>query len=431
MFEAYQREIEVMPVFEAMSKRGLRIALPRLKRDVMKWGKMHEEVGADIRKRLRCKELDINSSPQLAKALDKSGKMEFWTMTKPTKTFPHGQKSTKRVNLIAGCKDKKLVANLSLYGVLGTYISTFGEAWIQKAEDSGGYLYPNFNQVRSPAEYGTGMRGGTRTGRPSCSNPNLFNVPRNPYDEDKPWTEVLPKIRSYIIPNEGRVFLNRDYSQQEIRILAHFEEGLLYQAYLDDPHMDAHDYVQGMIYEVTGIKFPRKYIKVLNFGIIYGMGIPALTAAIGCEEDEAKELKKSHQKAFPSVKQLGKDITKLSKSGKPIVTWGGREYYVEEPSIIGGRKRTFEYKLLNYLIQGSAADCTKEAMIRTAGAVKGDLVLQVYDELMVESDIAHYKKDMALMKEAMESIEFDIPMLTEGKWSKKSWGDIKDYKDAA
>lgn len=429
MYDAYQRELDVMPVFEKMSNRGIRIALPKLKRDVKKWHGLRDDAAKAIKRRLKCKDLNIDSSIQLADALDKSDKMRYWVMTKPSKTFPNGQRSTSRPNLIDGCSDKKLVELLSLHGVLGTYISTFGEAWIQKATDTSGYLYPTFNQVRSPDEYGGGMRGGTRSGRPSSSNPNFFNVPRNPNDPDLPWTMVLPKIRNYIIPNPGMVFINRDYSQQEIRILAHFEEGVLFRTFLENPKMDVHIFVGDLIYEVTGIRYPRRHIKAINFGIAYGMGVPGLVKKLGCTDDEAKELKAAHRKALPAVKELDGEIKKMAKRGEPIYTWGGREYYVEEPKIVDGRKWTFEYKLLNYLIQGSAADCTKEAMILTDSAVSGELVLQVYDELMVESDKGSYKKDMKLMKECMESIKFDVPMLTDGKYSPVSWGALKTYKD--
>jgi len=432
MLDAYMREIKVMPVFEGMSKRGLRVALPKLKKDVKIWTGLQDDVAKSIRRKLKCKDLNIGSGPQLAKALDKADKIYYWTMTKPSRTFPKGQRSTSIPNLIEGCSDKKLIEQLNLHSVLGTYISTFGEAWIQKATDSGGHLYPTFNQVRSPGDY-SGMRGGTRSGRPSSSNPNLFNVPRNPYDEDRPWTGVLPKIRSYIIPEKGMTFLNRDYMQQEVRILAHFEEGALYRAFLEDPTMDVHNFVGDLIYTVTGVRYPRKFIKTINFGMVYGMGVPGLMKKLGCSDEEARALKAAHQQALPAVKDLSKDIKKISKGGEPIYTWGGREYYVEEPRKIEGRMRDFYYKLLNYLIQGSSAECTKEAMILVDDIYKHEtdcyLTLQVYDELMSQCPKGDVKRIMKLKKDAMESIKFDVPMLTDGKTSSVSWGALKDYKD--
>ena len=363
----------------------------------------------------------------MANSLDKTGKVKDadWIMTKPSKTYPDGQRSTKRENLIAVCRDKKLVDMLALYGVMSTYISTFAEPWLATASNHGGRVFPSFNQVRSTDEY-SGKGRGTRTGRPSSNNANFLNVPRN--QENK----LLPNLRDYIEPDDGHVFLIRDYSQQELRVLAHYEEGALYRAYLEDPTMDVHAFVGDLIYETTGVKLPRSTIKVINFGIVYGMGAPGLMKKLGVPLEEAKELKKYHATALPGVKDLGKRITKHCRRGNAIYTWGGREYYVEDSIVIKGKRREFYYKLLNYLIQGSSACCTKEAMIRVNKAIKpfgGRLALQVYDEIVSCVPKEVYKECMALQKKEMEGIEFDIPMLSDGKIGRKSWGEAVKYKD--
>jgi len=423
MLESYEREKRVMPVFNDMSEGGVKVAVRRLKKDVRKWQSRREGIGKVIRSRLKTKDLDISSPKQLADALDRTGKIIHWIKT------PKGNKSTSRENLITTCIDKKLVELLSIYAVYGTYISTFGLPWIEAAEKSNGYIHPNFNQVRSPDEYGSGSKG-TRTGRPSSNNPNFFNVPRNPNDPSIKWTMELPRLREYLIPDEGCVFLNRDYSQQELRILAHFEDSVLMQAYLKDPTMDVHAFIGGLITECTGLVFPRKHIKVLNFGVVYGMGVPGLMKKIGCSREEASSLKKAHAKALPAIGDLNKEIKRMSKRGDPIVTWGGRQYYTEEPKIINGHLRKFEYKLLNYLIQGSAADVTKEAMCRVASDLKSDsrVVLQVYDELMINVPKGTEKKNMKLLQESMESVQMDVPMLSDGKKSSISWGKAKPYE---
>jgi len=428
MREAYDRERACLPIFNEMSDVGIRVNYKKLKRDLKKWEAQVAKWEAWIRKRLKTKDLDIGSSRKLADALEKTKKISHWIMTKPTKTFPQGQRSTKRENLILVCTDKKLVEILGKHSVLNTYIATFAKPWIETSEKHNGRVYPSFNQVRSTDEHGKSM--GTRTGRPSSYNPNFLNVPRNQSDPD------LPNLRDYLIPDEGYAFLIRDYSQQELRILAHFEEGLLYAAYLEDPTMDAHNWVSDMMTTATHKVYPRPHVKVVNFGVVYGMGKPGVAKKIDGSMDEAAELLNAHRKALPGVKELGKAIQKHCKAGNPIYTWGGREYYAEEPKEmnIGGRliKKDFYYKQLNYLIQGSAADCTKEAMIRVDKAVKsigGRIALQVYDELVVCVPIKHIKKGMKLVKDNMESIEFDIPMLSDGKVGRKSWGQATKYKD--
>lgn len=425
MLEAYMREIKVMPRFMGMSRHGIRVSTNRLKRDLRKWEKEHKELEIKIRKRLKTKDLDIASPRQLADALDKTNKVTEWIYTPPSKTFPNGQRSTKRENLIKVCTDKQIVGLLSRHGVMSTYMSTFAIPWLETAERTDGYIYPTYHQTRS-----TEAAKGTRTGRPSSSNPNLFNVPRNPEDPEKKWTTGLPHMRNYIIPDEGTVFLNRDYSQQEVRLLAHFEDGELLKLYQENPELDIHKYVQDLVYQLTGVMYPRKFIKVVNFGVIYGMGVPGISSKLDISFDESKKLKGDHGKALPGIKILNKELKECSKMDDPIRTWGGRLYYVEEPRMIMGRMRSFEYKLLNYLIQGSAADVTKQAMINVDEACDGRLVLQVYDELMQCVEKGTEKKQMKLMREAMLDIPgIDVLMLSDGKVGIKSWGEAKPFKD--
>ena len=425
MMEAYNREKECLPIFMDMSRRGLKIATNKLKRDLTTWKRKQHEWEEWIRKRMKTPDLDIASNVQLADAMERTGKVTQWIMTAPSKTHPKGQRSTARENLKAVCNDKKLVEVMEKHGIMSTYISTFGEPWLDSAKKYG-RIYPNFNQVRSTDEHGRTK--GTRTGRPSSDHPNLLNVPRNQEDPD------LPDIRNYIVPDEGYVFCIRDYNQQELRILADYEEGDLYHAYKTDPNTDAHDLVGGLITQAVHKVYPRKDVKIVNFGVVYGMGVPGIAQKTGSDMEGARELKSAHGKALPGVNRLSKDIQRHAKRGNPIVTWGGREYYVEEPKIVKGRLRDFYYKLLNYLIQGSAADCTKEAMIKTSKLFKkkkvdGTVVLQVYDELVAMVRKDQVKEGMAIVKEGMESVEFDVPMLSDGKVGRKSWGEAKDYKD--
>lgn len=419
MVDAYTREKLCMPIFEEMSEVGVKVSVAKLRKDSKVWIKENEIRGKWICKRLKVKSLEvIDSSKQLAEALDKAGKILHWILTEK------GNRSTARDNLMKVCTDKKLIEQLGKYSKMKTFISTFALPWLKTASEHGGRVYPSFNQVRSTDDAGKGR--GTRTGRPSSFNPNFLNVPRNQEDPD------LPNMRDYIIPDEDSSFVLRDYSQQELRILAHYEEGKLYQAYKDDVTMDAHDLVGKLITEATGHEYKRKDVKIVNFGVVYGMGVPGIAMKTESSAEEARELKKAHGLALPGVKELAKEITKHCKKGNPITTWGGREYYVEEPKIIKGQKRDFYYKLLNYLVQGSAADCTKEAMIRADKGLKkigGRLVLQVYDEILACVPKGMEKEGHRILKQAMESVEFDVYMLSDGKTGKKSWGSAVKYKD--
>lgn len=419
MREAYERELKVMPIFESMSAAGIRVDQRKLKKDISEFEKHRLDIGNKVRRKLRAsKELNIDSDKQLADALEASGKMDRWILTEK------GNRSTSKENLLSCCNDKNLVGLLSRYSVLGTYLNTFMKPWYETASNFDSRIYPNFNQVRSPDEFGNRMFG-TRTGRPSSNNPNLLNVPRN-LDSREKWAEGLPFMRSYIKPDEGLILNSRDYSQQEIRMLAHFEDDILMQAYIKNPTMDVHDFAQNLIKKITGILLPRKAVKMIAFGIIYGMGSRSLSSKLDVTEEMAKSFKNAYLKSFPGIKVLNRELKLNAQNGESIRTWGGRLYEVEEPKLINGKRRTFEYKLLNYLIQGSSADVTKQAMINVSEACNDSrIMLQVYDEILCSSGSA---KEMKLIKQAMEDIKLDVPLLSDGKTGRRNWAELKECK---
>jgi DNA polymerase-1 len=235
----------------------------------------------------------------------------------------------------------------------------------------------------------------------------------------------LPLVRRFILPDSGHVFCHRDYNQQELRILAHFEDGALMRAYLANPRMDTHDFVRDLILEIANIEMQRRQVKIINFQKIYGGGVPAISSALDITVEKARQFIAAHAKALPGIKDINDSIKAIVKAGEPIVTWGGRRYYPEEPKMIMGRMREFTYKLINYLIQGSAADCTKEALIRFSEA-KNDsrFLVTVYDEINISAPRPNWRREMNILKECMEGIEFDVPMLTDGKFG-KNWADLK------
>lgn len=188
-----------------------------------------------------------------------------------------------------------------------------------------------------------------------------------------------------------------------------------------------HAFVQSVISELLGMHIERKPIKVLNFGLIYGMGVGKLAAGMERSVLEARTIKQAHSKGFPGIPDLSKGLRERADRGEPIRTWGGREYYVEPPKVVNGEERTYEYKLLNRLIQGSAADNTKQAMINYAKRTKdGFLLINVHDELMSECPRAVRVPEMRLLRDSMLDVEFDVPMLSEGRWSATRWTEMQD-----
>jgi DNA polymerase I-like protein with 3'-5' exonuclease and polymerase domains len=202
------------------------------------------------------------------------------------------------------------------------------------------------------------------------------------------------------------------------------------QAYRDNPHMDVHDHVRQLIEEVAGIIYHRTQVKVTNFRRIYGGGAPATALALNVAIDVAKELLAAHGKALPGLRDLQRTISAIARGGEPIVTWGGREYYPEPPKLINGRMMDFIYKLLNYLVQGSAADATKEAIIRWHNHPKREarFMVTVYDEINISAPKKLVIPQMGVLRECMEGLEFDVPLLSSGKTG-PNWGTLTKFKE--
>lgn len=215
--------------------------------------------------------------------------------------------------------------------------------------------------------------------------------------------------------------------------MAHFEEGALLRKFGDEPGADVHRLVASILYgkdtaDVTDDE--RTVAKTIGFGLLYGMGIPKLARDLGRSVDEAKVLKKKYMAALPGIKDLQDGLKDLAKAKEPAVTWGGREYYCEKAKVVDGRLRTFEYKLLNYLVQGSAADCTKQAILNYDAHPKrrGRFLLTVHDEVNFSCAPSAMAAEMRVLGECMADVDFDVPMLSDGATGPR-WGDLTKWKE--
>ena len=441
MLEPYQREQGCMPIFLDNEQTGIRVDMDLLRRDVGIYERALETTDAWIRKRLKAPSLNINSDADFAEALAVAGVVpdDAWTFTKS------GQRSVAKGNLTPDMFNDVRVAQAFGYrNRLQTCLNMFMRPWLVQAEVRNGWVSTNWNQVRG-AEYGT------RTGRPSTSDPNFLNISKT-WGVDDGYIHPLflkvlelPLVRRYMLPDLNGLWLHRDYNGQELRVLANAEDGPMMQAYIDNPWLDVHQFVADLIDKLTGKVFARKNVKIANFRIIYGGGAPATAAGIGCSLAEAKELLDAHGRALPSIKGKGgvSDQTKdIGRRGDALITWGGREYYVEAPGYSKkyGRHMTYEYKLLNYYCQGSAADITKQALINydSHPKRKGRFLVTVYDEINSSSPgakaekarLAAAKEEMAVLRESMECVseDLDVPMLSEGKIG-ATWGDQEKFKE--
>ncbi len=442
MLAAYNRERQLMPILLEMERQGLQMDHDRLIKDVKFYNDWRDKITMWVKNRIKAPvDINLNSGAELIDAMVKSGRADPSLIP----LTPTGKFQTNKEALLLGVTDKVLLGVLKYLTQLNTCLNTFMENWLDTANKSGGKIFTTWNQTKTPSG---DSNVGTRTGRLS-STPNFQNIPKefsaifaHQNKKDKklpkcPWPDLpeLPNVRSYITPFKGEIFIDRDYSQQEPRILAHFDGGALMDKYLEDNWIDFHDFAKAEL-EKVGKFYERKPVKNTNLGLIYGMGKGKLAQKNDMTVEEADELKKAILLLYPGLKQMYKDMRILAANNEPIHTWGGREYYCEPPKMIDGRLRTFDYKLINVLIQGSAADCTKEAIIRFDDAKHKlgksnvwKLVLNVHDQLTasVPNVSKEWKQAMEVLRICMEGVEFDVPMLSEGAISTTNWAELRDY----
>jgi len=288
-----------------------------------------------------------------------------------------------------------------------------------------GRIHAEINQLRSD-------NGGTVTGRFSYSNPNLQQIPARNKD-------LGPAIRSLFIPEEGHTWGCFDYSQQEPRLVVHYAAlqnlygvGEVLDAYRDGD-ADFHTIVADMA------EIPRSQAKTINLGLFYGMGKNKLQAELGISKDKAEGLFRQYHNKVPFVKMLMDNVMSRAQDSGRIRTLLGRlcRFHLWEPNQFGihkalphdaallehgpGIKRAYTYKALNKLIQGSAADMTKKAMIELH---KEGIIphIQVHDELDISvKSFEHAEK----IKEIMESaVDLEVPNKVDYE-SGPNWGQIK------
>lgn len=434
MLDAYTREQKVMPIFLDNERTGIRVDVRALRRDVKEYQLCLEKADAWLRQRLKAPNISFDNDAEILEALLRAKVVREQDLA----LTPTGKFSISKKTLTPDLyKDPKVASVFGYRNRLTTCLKMFMLPWLAQAELRGDdHISTNWNQIRNE-------KGGTRTGRPSTRDPNFLNISKTWDNNDDGYAHPtflgvlpLPLVRRYLLPDKGEQWLHRDYNGQELRLAAHFEDGPLLQAYQENPWLDVHQHVADLIIETTLQRFERKNVKIANFRIIYGGGAPATAQGIGCSIDEAKSLLNAHKRALPSITGRGglaDSCKQLGRDGDCLYTWGGRAYYVEPPGFNKKHNRhmTYEYKLLNYLCQGSAADITKQAMINYHEHPKrrGRFLVQVYDEMNASSG-PDPKAEMEVLRESMEdvSVDLDVAMLSEGK-SGKSWGDQTKFKE--
>lgn len=275
------------------------------------------------------------------------------------------------------------------------------------AED--GRIHSTFNQTI------------TATGRISSTEPNLQNIPIR--------MELGRLIRKVFVPEEGYVFLDADYSQIELRVLAHMSgDEMLIQAYREA--QDIHRLTASQVFhvpfdEVTDLQ--RRNAKAVNFGIVYGISSFGLSQDLSITKKEAADYINKYFETYPKIKGFLDGQIEMAKEKGYVVTMFGRRRPVPELKSSNFMQRAFgERVAMNSPIQGTAADIIKIAMNRvykrlTEEGLKSRLVLQVHDELLIETKVEEIEEVSRILEEEMKgaaalSVELDVDMHQGNNW---------------
>lgn len=439
MEEPYQREQRLMPILLNNARRGMRVDVDKLERDIPLLKAGMERAESWLSKRLGS--INLNSSKQLGDALFDKGIVQNFKLT------PKGQRGVGKKQLtIDMFADKKVYQVLTYKAQLDTSIGTFMEPWRELAGD-GGRIFPVWSQVKSSG--GGNDAKGARSGRIICSKPNLLNLPKQWKKSaalgyvHPAWLKVpeLPFIRTYALPDKGKRWGRRDFKGQEVVLFSYFEDGPVMQGFLDDPNFDMHELVRAEVerqLQEAGARseFSRDEAKGVVFARLYGQGLAGLMQLLNLTEAEkpvAQIIQRALNTALPSIKELDSALKELSKEGRPMKTLGGRLYYVEPSKYVAkfGRNMDFAYKQLNYLCQGSGADFTKETLCAYHEDPRRseEMITTVYDEICINLPLSDKgaRQEMSILKEHMSAIDIKpLTMQSDGEVG-PSWGELKKF----
>lgn len=408
MFE--QVEMPLVPVLAQMEMNGVRLDLDffhafskELTGRITEIEKrIYESVGTVF---------NINSTQQLSKIL-----FERLRLTPPGnfRKTASGHYSTS-ADVLEELRGQHEVVDLVLeQRELSKLKSTYVDSLPEAVDPVTGRVHTSFNQA------------GAITGRLSSSNPNLQNIPTR--------TDLGRRVRNGFIAEEGNLLLSVDYSQIELRIVAHISgDETMLEAFRHG--QDIHAATAAAIYSIPleqVEKAQRRHAKAINFGLIYGMSAFGLTRSSGLTLAESENFVKAYFVQFPGVKKYLDGMRKLATEQGFVETLLGRRRYFPllQSQINHNVRQREEREAINAPIQGTAADIMKIAMIQVSKALpeaglKGQMLLQVHDEIVIECPKQELQETAKLVQKVMgEAYPLSIPLSTEAR-SGATWGEMK------
>ena len=389
-------EMPLLPVLARMERNGVRLDTAALEETGRNFTERMQQLETDIYE-LAGHEFTITSPKQVGAVL--FDELQISAKVKKTKT---GQYSTSE-EVLESLRDKHpIVEKILQHRALKKLLSTYVEALPKLIHPQTGHIHTSFNQAV------------TATGRLSSSNPNLQNIPVRGEDGRE--------IRRAFVPEEGEVFFSADYSQIELRIMAHLSE---------DEHMVA-DFNSGLdIHAATAARIfhkpveevdrdERRKAKTANFGIIYGISAFGLSERMGVSRGEAKELIENYFSTYPKVREYMNESIERAKQTGYITTQFGRRRYLSDINAGNATVRGYaERNAVNAPIQGTAADIIKLAMVAIDRRLREEklqtrMILQVHDELNFSVPPTELEQVRHLVVEEMErAFQMRVPLVAE------------------
>jgi DNA polymerase-1 len=406
LVDIYDRiEMPLVPVLARMEERGIRI-------DVALLRSMGNTMGAqlaDLEKKIYAEagmEFNINSPQQLGHILFEKLQYPVIKKTKGTKAFSTSMDVLQELATHGFAVPQLILQHRELHKLKSTYVDALPQLI---GPDS--RVHTSFNQAVAA------------TGRLSSSDPNLQNIPIR--------TELGREIRKAFVADEGNVLLAADYSQVELRILAHIsQDESLIETF--QRGADIHRATASKMFNVAEDELThdqRRAAKTINFGVLYGMSAFRLSNELNISGSQAKDWIEAYFARYPKIQEyLDRTLDEARASGK-VTTLFGRVRYIPE---IHNRSFTVrgnaERMATNAPIQGTAADILKLAMIALEKRLTGGaaMLLTVHDEIVIEAAESRAEEVAGIVKETMENIyPLAVPLAVDTRWG-RSWYEAKD-----
>ncbi len=342
---------------------------------------------------------NLNSHQQLGEILFNKLKLPVVKKTKKSKVYSTSVEVLEELRYIHPIADNMLKYR-QLSKLKSTYVDTLPSLVYPKT----GRIHTSYNQTVAA------------TGRLSSSDPNLQNIPIK--------TDIGKKIREAFVPEKGNWFLSADYSQVELRVLAHLaQDKTLTEAFKKG--MDIHSYTAEQLFSELDIPFEekRRRAKIINFSIIYGKTAYTLSKELGVDRKEAQKFIDNYFKRYGNIKEfIDLSIAEAEHYGYVKTIFGRKRAIPEIKSNNSNIRAHGERMAINTKVQGSAADLMKKAMIDVYHKIrslnlKTKIILQVHDELVFE--VPEDEKDTVykLVKEKMENVyKLSVPLIVDMKW---------------